>query len=146
MAISGRSGAGTCVDRNGVAVCQCNAGAAAAVGYNKAPHCDPITYTSSAPGADDYSDGLRNLKVCAPPYPSCGAGGWLEKHASSRPGVDCGGTQPPERLTKPGPAPTCSGPIGCGGCQEAPGAAPSTLLSLFFVGFVVLRRRRGRGR
>lgn len=133
----------TCVDRNGVAVCECASGKAAAPGGGTAPFCASIVFNGTTSGGEDYSDGFRDLEVCAPPPPSCGDGGWLIKRSSPRPGVTCGNTEPPERLTRPGPKPTCDGPFGCG-CQQTSSSAPvGTLFSLLLVGFAVLRRRRG---
>jgi MYXO-CTERM domain-containing protein len=138
-------GAGTCIDRNGVAVCDCNDGAAAAPGAT-VPRCEPIVFATTTPGGEDYSEPLRALDVCAPPPPSCDAGGWLHKIGSSRPGVDCGGAQPAQHLTRPGPKPTCDGWFGCG-CSS-PGAPPASMIVVFgVIGIMVLRRRpRGRGR
>lgn len=138
-------GLGTCVDRNGVATCDCNDGAGAAVG-GSLPRCEAIVFATTTPGGDDFSEPLRELAVCAPPPPTCSEGGWLHKVASPRPGVACGGTEPPAHQTRPGPRPTCGGLFGCG-CSS-PGAPPT---SMIFVGvavaFMVLRRRpRGRGR
>jgi MYXO-CTERM domain-containing protein len=135
----------TCIDRNGVAVCACGNGKAAAVGSGSAPHCDPIVFNGTTSGGEDYSDGFRDLEVCAPAPPTCYEGGWLVKHPSPRPGVSCGNNEPPESLTHPGPKPTCSGVFGCG-CQQTPSSAPvGTLFSLVLVGFAVMRRRRTRG-
>jgi hypothetical protein len=135
----------TCLDRNGVAVCECGNGKGAALGSGSAPHCDPIVFNGTTSGGEDYSDGFRDLEVCAPPPPACGEGGWLVKHASARPGVSCGNTEPAESLTRPGPKPTCGGAFGCG-CQETPSSAPfGMLFSVALVGFAVMRRRRVRG-
>jgi uncharacterized protein (TIGR03382 family) len=140
-------GAGTCVDRNGVAVCECSAGAAAAIG-GTVPRCETIVFDTNTRGGEDYSEPLRDLDVCAPPPPTCYPGGWLHKVASPNPGVKCGGTEPPEELTRKPPAPTCGGLFGgaCG-CQTQ-GPPPVSMVVVFgLVGVLVLRRRpRGRGR
>jgi len=137
----------TCIDRNGVAVCECGSGKAAAPGTSTAPVCASIVFNGTTSGAEDYSDGFRDLEVCAPPPPACGEGGWLVKHDVARPGVACGNNEPPESATRPGPKPTCGGPFGFGcGCQQTPGSAPfASLFSLVLVGFSVMRRRRARG-
>src|SRR6185503_2904733 len=48
-------GAGTCLDRNGVAVCECNAGAGAAIG-GSLPRCESIVFDTQTRGAEDYSE------------------------------------------------------------------------------------------
>ena len=134
-------GAGTCIDRNGVAVCACHDGTAARAGGANAPSCEAIQRTSQTPGASDYSDALKSLDVCAPAPPACGVDGWLVKTGSSRPGVNCGNVDPPAFRTQPGPAPTCQGWFGCAGCQSAPAPVP-TLALVWLVGAVIVRRRR----
>jgi len=138
-------GAGTCIDRNGVAVCQCTAGNGAIASYSSAaPTCTTIVTPSGGPGAQDYSEPLRGLAVCAPKPPVCGQDGWLVKTGSLRPGVDCGDTQPPESLTKEPPAPTCPGGFfGCSGCNAPGPAAPiGALGGAWLVALLVLGRRR----
>jgi MYXO-CTERM domain-containing protein len=137
-------GLGQCHDRNGVAVCTCNGGAAAVTEQSqRAPRCVAIAGFSGTPGAEDYSDGIRALDVCAAPVPACDVTGWYEQVQTPRLGVDCGDATPPaERLT-PTPAPTCgdasNGLYGCG-CQ---GTHPAGALALaWIVGFVLMRRRR----
>jgi uncharacterized protein (TIGR03382 family) len=139
----GLCGAGTCIDRNGVAVCECAEGAAAAAGAAASPICETIVFDSTSAGAEDFSDGLREIDVCAPAPPTCYDGGWLVKRTSPRPGVNCGGTEPPDRLTHPGPKPTCGGPFGLGcGCQSSTPPPATTLAVFALAGFGVLRRRR----
>jgi uncharacterized protein (TIGR03382 family) len=135
-------GNGSCVDRNGVAVCQCNPGTAAGLSGVFVPRCEPIVHTTATPGAQDFSDALRELDVCAPQPPICGDGGWLVERPSPRPGVRCGKVEPsPEQLRVPA-KPTCGFFGGCG-CQETPDAAPlTTLASALLVMLVMLRRRR----
>jgi hypothetical protein len=142
----GLCGAGTCIDRNGVAVCECAFNAAAAPGNGTAPTCETIIFDSSSAGAEDFSDGMRDLEVCAPAPPTCWEGGWLEKRTSPRPGVACGPmADPPQSLRTPGPKPTCGGAFGCGGCQEAPASSPfATLAALLGVCLLVMRRRAPR--
>lgn len=136
-------GAGTCIDRNGVAVCQCTAGNGAVTSYSSsAPTCTAITTPSGGPGAQDYSEPLRGLAVCAPKPPVCGPDGWLVKTGSVRPGVDCGDTQPAPELTREPPAPSCPGVFGCSGC-DVPGTAPiGALGGAWLVALLVFRRRR----
>ena len=134
-------GLGRCIDRNGIAVCACDAGAAAVPGA-KAPRCESIVFTSRTPGAEDFSQPLRDLSVCAPPTPSCGPDGWLIKTGSARPGVDCGDAAPsPDQLREP-PKPTCGWFSGCG-CEGTTPTAPLTfMLGAWAVLGLVLRRRR----
>ncbi len=138
-------GAGVCQDRNGVAVCACNAGAGAVTTLAGAPTCVAYDLSSQTPGAEDYSEQLRDLEVCAPALPECD-GGWYEKRTSPRPGVACGAQATPSPLQMiPKSGPSCGGFFGCGGCSEAPDGAPIGSLvgagTLFFA-LVVRRRRR----
>jgi hypothetical protein len=136
-------GAGQCVDRNGVAVCKCAEGLVAVAGNGTVPSCEPLRYATHTRGAQDYSEALRGLAVCAPPPPTCGPDGWLVKRESPRPGVACGTTvEPPAWLTQPKPKPTC-GPLGCGGC-EASDAGPFSIAIAWIVALFVLRPRRKR--
>lgn len=137
-------GAGQCIDRNGVAVCACNDGAAATVRLGgAAPSCAPVTSLSGSPGAQDFSEQLRGLAVCAPRPPVCGEGGWLEKTGTANPGVDCGDTEPDPALTREPPAPSCPGVFGCTGCDTPGPAAPvGGIAAAWLVALVVLRRRR----
>jgi hypothetical protein len=137
-------GLGACVDRNGVAVCKCSEGAIAVAGNGTVPRCEPIAYATHTPGAQDYSEALRGLAVCAPPYPTCGEDGWLVKQVSPRPGFACGNlTDPPPWLTQPKPAETC-GPLGCGGCESS-NAGPFSIGIAWLVLMFVVRPRRKRG-
>lgn len=141
--------AGTCIDRNGVPVCECPSGTAAAVGNDnaKAPHCVAITQVGVTPGAQNYTAPLGDLDVCAPPPPACGPDGWLVKRSVARKGVACEGveTDPPMSATRPTAAPTCGdgGFLGFGcGCQ-APNGDPLALFGgVAAVGLLVFRRRR----
>ncbi len=140
-------GMGQCRDRNGVAVCECDGGAAAVRTNAGVPRCEPISQLTGTPGAQDFSDPLRDLQVCAPPPPSCAEGGWLEHVGSPRVGVDCGDATPTEAQRTPPPAPTCGGLVGglsamygCGGCS---GSHPAGALALaWVVAFLLMRRRR----
>ncbi|MFN0248308.1 MAG: DUF2330 domain-containing protein [Kofleriaceae bacterium] len=144
-------GAGSCIDRNGVAVCDCNDGAAAIAGASSSPRCFPITREGATPGAQDYSEALRQLDVCEPAPPTCGEGGWLVKVGSSRPGVSCSGRNPDpsQSLREPGPPPTCDGFFdGCAGCStEGDGAggngAFAAIGGAWVLALVMFRRRRG---
>ncbi len=142
-------GLGDCHPMNGVATCACDGGAAAVVTADGVPRCVPIDGLSRGPGAEDYSVGMNQVRVCAAPPPTC-EGGWLELGTTPRPGVDCGDSAPrPEQLVVP-PAPTCAsddddrGLYGCGGCAgggSGPlGAIAGGLLVAFALG---ARRRRG---
>lgn len=141
-------GAGSCVDRNGVAVCDCNDGAAAIAGASSSPRCFPITRNGDTPGAEDYSEALRDLDVCEPAPPTCGEGGWLVKVGTNRPGVACAGRNPdpPQHLREPGPPPTCDSFFdGCAGCStESNGEGPFAAIGgAWILAFVLFRRRRG---
>ncbi|HEY5949633.1 MAG TPA: DUF2330 domain-containing protein [Kofleriaceae bacterium] len=138
-------GAGACVDRNGVAVCKCNDGAVAVAGTTgTVPHCDPIEFATFTPGGQDYSEALRGLSVCAPPYPSCGDNGWLVKQQSPRPGVACGNiSDPPPWLTTPKAKETC-GPFGCG-CESS-GGGPFSVGAAWIVIVLIARPRRKRAK
>jgi MYXO-CTERM domain-containing protein len=133
-------GAGTCVDRNGVAVCACDAGNAAVAGNGAAPFCRPIEQSSESRGGIDYSDALKPIDVCAPAPPTCGTDGWLVKTGTTRPGVDCGGTQPAHWRTVPPPKPVCDDFFGCG-CQGG-GEAPLPAMALAWICAAVMFRRR----
>jgi MYXO-CTERM domain-containing protein len=137
-------GAGQCIDRNGEPVCACDAGAAATASLTAAaPSCAPVTSLSGSPGAQDFSEELRGLKVCAPRPPACGPDGWLQKVGTVNPGVDCGDSQPDPALTREPPAPTCPGIFSCDGCDTPGSTAPiGGIAGAWLVALVVLRRRR----
>jgi hypothetical protein len=138
-------GAGSCVDRNGVAVCKCNEGMVAVAGTGAVPHCEPTQYATHTPGAQDYSEAMRGLAVCAPAYPQCGEDGWLVKQVSPRPGVACGNNlSPPPWLTTPKPQKTCS-PFGCGGCETS-GGGPFSVAVAWLVLVLIARPRRKRAK
>ena len=137
-------GAGQCIDRNGEPVCACDAGAAAIASLTAAaPSCAPVTSLSGSPGAQDFSEELRGLKVCAPRPPTCGPDGWLQKVGTVNPGVDCGDSQPDPALTREPPAPTCPGIFSCDGCDTPGSTAPiGGIAAAWLVALVVFRRRR----
>ncbi|HEY5922062.1 MAG TPA: DUF2330 domain-containing protein [Kofleriaceae bacterium] len=138
-------GAGSCLDRNGVATCKCNEGTIAVAGNGAVPRCESMQYATHTPGGQDYSEALRGLAVCAPAYPACGEDGWLVKQVSPRPGVACGNVNdPPAWLTQPKPDKTC-GPFGCGGCESSD-AGPLGIGLAGFVLFLLVAPRRKRAR
>jgi hypothetical protein len=138
-------GAGVCIDRNGVAVCACNSGAAAIAGTGDAPICAAAVHASRTPGAQDYSEPLRELEVCAPAPPSCGEYGWLEKRTSPRPGVACANTPQPSGMDLiPKADKRCGGAFGCGGCSAPDGALGGVVGAMWVVFALLLRRRRAR--
>lgn len=143
-------GLGVCVDRNGVPVCECNGGAAAVAGdVAPIPKCVSITELTGNPGAEDYSDPLSTLEVCAPPPPACGEGGWYVRQAVGigRVGVDCGDATPSAEQQESTPEPHCEGVRGMYGCGCAAGVGSAgnvagMLGMAWVVGFLVMRRRR----
>ncbi|MBA3396565.1 MAG: DUF2330 domain-containing protein [Deltaproteobacteria bacterium] len=137
-------GQGVCLDRNGVGVCACHAGAAAIAGTADIPRCEAVAIASQTPGAEDFSEPLRTLDVCAPAPPDCGDDGWLVKQPSPRPGVACGGPQPSAMDMIPKPKPTCGEFFGCGGCNQASDGAPIGVAvgAVWIFLALVMRRRR----
>ena len=140
-------GAGTCIDRNGVAVCECEAGAAAIAGASASPRCFAVTRGGTTPGAEDFSDALRDLAVCEPAPPTCGEGGWLVKVGTNRPGVSCPNRNPdpPQSAREPGPPPTCDGFFdGCAGCatEGSGNGAFAAIGGAWVLALVLFRRRR----
>ena len=137
-------GTGSCIDRNGVAVCACDPGTAARASTATAPRCEAVVIASQTRGAGDYSEPMRDLEVCAARPPSCGADGWLEKVGTTRPGVACGNIDPPAALTRPGPKPDCGRGLlgfGCGGCQQGEAPVP-TIAGIWIIAALFARRRR----
>ncbi|MGE5184919.1 MAG: hypothetical protein ACM31C_22780, partial [Acidobacteriota bacterium] len=129
-------GAGSCIDRNGVPVCACDAGAAAGLSAQSlAPYCAAIRRVTASPGADDFSEAYRSLQVCAPPPPSCSGDAQYELVGTNRPGVDCGNATPPPDMQ-------WSNSSGC--CQETREAPPFTFAggALLVLGVILRRRRR----
>jgi MYXO-CTERM domain-containing protein len=121
-------GAGACVDQNGVATCACESGAAAVVGEQ--PHCVPIVELTGSPGGEDFSDSFTDVRVCAPPPPTCGADGLLVFHEEIAAGVSCGGEVPdPSRVGDP-----CDDGFfeGCG-CRTSEGGAGGAFLGIIVV-------------
>ncbi len=130
-------GEGSCIDRNGVPVCACNAGAAAGLSAQSlAPYCAPITRVTASPGAEDFSEAYRGLAVCAPPPPSCFGNAQYELVGTSKPGVDCGNATPPAQMQ------WSSNSSGC--CQQTRQAPPFTFAggALLVLGVILRRRRR----
>jgi hypothetical protein len=135
-------GSGSCVDRNGVAVCECDSTAAAIVTVaGKAPTCLPIVEDTHTSGAQNYTAELESLKVCAPTPPMCGPNGWLEKGTSARPGVDCGNTEPDFFDTIEPPKRECQSFWGCG-CQGSGDPLGGVLISGVVAALLVGKRRR----
>jgi MYXO-CTERM domain-containing protein len=136
-------GMGACQDRNGIPVCACNGGAGAVAGdTGPIPRCEPISGLTQTPGAEDFSEPLRPLLVCAPPLAACDAGGWFEKVPSPRVGVDCGDATPTAEQQEPGPEPTCDGARSIYGCGCGAGHPAGALGLAWIVGFLLMRRRR----
>ncbi len=136
--VTATCGSGQCTDRNGIAVCTCDANTAAAVGVTS-PSCLPILAMTQSPGADDYSEALRGLDVCAPTPTSCGEYGWLENAGSTRPGLDCGNATPPDWMTHP----RSTGGWGCG-CQQTSDTSPFAFAAGAGIVLVLISRRRRR--
>ena len=131
-------GDGQCIDRNGVAVCACNSGAAAtALATALAPHCDTVQIETNSPGAENFSTPLADLPVCAPPPPTCDSGSKLVRVGSPIVGVDCGNATPAESLMM-----GTQGSSGC--CQQTRQTPPFGFMfgALFVLGAILRRRRR----
>ena len=130
-------GDGTCIDRNGIPVCQCNTGmAAGVVGTSLAPHCDAVQVETLTPGAQNYSTPLSQLQVCAPPPPACGGDGKYVLVGYGTAGVDCGNATPPMEMMMPSASSS-----GC--CQQSRRTPPLGFMAIAIVVMcVVLRRRR----
>src|SRR5262249_3649600 len=130
-------GDGTCVDRNGIAVCSCNAGTAALVGTTLNPTCAPIAVETHTPGAENFSAKLATLDVCAPPPPICYGNTKYENIGTTRPGVDCGGANPPDDMQM------SPGDSNSGCCQQSPQAPPIAFFSGALLVLAAILRRRG---
>ncbi len=135
-------GQGACVDRNGVPHCICSPGAAAVAGAGVAPRCEPVVRGSGGPGAQDWSDGLSGLAVCAPEPPSCGAGGWLVEVGAARPGTDCGNARPTAAQQRVPEPPHCGGLAGIYGCSCGAGGGPIAPVSGGLIVIALVLRRR----
>ena len=73
---------GECVDVGGFPASRCDDATASVLAPGVAlPTCLPVDQTSGSPGAENFSDLLRDLAVCAPVPPDCGEWGWLEANA-----------------------------------------------------------------
>ena len=130
-------GDGTCIDRNGVPVCQCNPGAAAvAFGTSLSPLCDVVHIETKTPGADNYSTPISQLGVCAPPPPYCGGNGKYIDVGTPVQGLDCGDATPPMDMMM-----SSASSSGC--CQQSRHTPPLGFIATALVVLgVVLRRRR----
>lgn len=140
-------GQGTCIDLGGFPACKCNEGAAAALGDpSPAPTCRSIEQRTGTPGAQNYTQSMDDIRVCAPPPPaSCGDFGWLERRTVTNPGEACASSQPNPALLAPPDPPTCADlglpePGGCGCRSGASGGG----LFLTLAGLLWLSRRRRR--
>jgi hypothetical protein len=131
-------GDGTCIDRNGVPVCQCNTGAAAGVvGTSLAPHCDTVQIETKSPGAENYSSPISQLQVCAPPPPACSGDAKYVTVGAAYPGVDCGNATPPIDMMM-----SSASSSGC--CQQSRHTPPLGFIAIAMVVMVVVLRRRRR--
>lgn len=154
-------GAGSCVEIGGFPTCECDAGAVAIVDEtDNELRCYPNATSVGDAGAMPYSTPMRDLEVCAPAPPSCGAEGWLvENDWAENHGVLCESSMPnPEDFEIP-PAPSCDEAggestgephdagidDGKGGCACSSDDAPAPLglgaLMLGWLGFMRRRRR-----
>jgi hypothetical protein len=125
---------GTCIDRNGIAVCACGPDMAAVATSTSAPRCATIVASTYTPGAQDYTAPLATLDVCAPAPPTCAAGAKYARVAVPIVGVDCGNANPPDDQITDGIA-----EAGC--CQGAP-PAPFFGGAAFVLALVLRPRRR----
>jgi MYXO-CTERM domain-containing protein len=151
-------GMGTCVDRGGVAACQCNPNTAASTSAMDRPVCRPIMWRTGGPGARNYTEEVETIPVCAPPPPSCGQWGWLIPTDPQRPGVQCVSSMPSADELEEPPAPTCADlgypaqgdPSFFNGCSCRAGSNGRDLaglgLLLLAVGMLLRPRRKRRGR
>ncbi len=136
---------GDCLDIGGFPTSVCADGTAGA--YDAAvgtPVCSTIIQSTETPGAEDFSDPIADLDVCAAAHPICGTDGWLVPNEYiSIQGLTCPENEPEESLKFPGDPPTC-GPFGCAGAPNAPASQttwPWLLLALGLLALPILRRR-----
>lgn len=132
--------AGTCSDRNGIAVCTCSPGTAAVPSGGGAPRCLPIVQPTGSPGAEDFSEGLRDLAVCAPPPPTCGPDMHYTYVGTTRAGVNCGNVDPPLLEQVAWSSQRCDA-FGCGGCASSDGPLGALFGAWLVVGALIVRRR-----
>ncbi|MDQ3338360.1 MAG: DUF2330 domain-containing protein [Myxococcota bacterium] len=126
-------GDGTCIDRNGIAVCACAPNTAARATATAAPSCAAIELETSTPGAENFTGALASLDVCAPPPPSCEPGAKYMRVETPRLGVNCGDANPPEDMQTTG--------YSDGGCCGATSLPPLTVAwTLLVLGWLVRRR------
>jgi MYXO-CTERM domain-containing protein len=99
---------GRCVDLGGFPAVDC--GDAVATLDGDAITCAALELDTATGGARDYTAGIADIRVCAPPPPaSCGEFGWLvDNDFKRRDGVLCESSVPQDRSRfVPPPAPTC---------------------------------------
>ena len=139
---------GTCLDVGGFPSCQCDDGFGASLGARQVT-CAAVEVQTGGAGADNYSNALEDLDVCAPQPYNCGPNGWLVENTSAvRHGVMCETSIPDPAWLRIPPAPRCEGDDGGAddedaGCTTAPGSvAPLGGLALVLGWLFVARRRR----
>jgi MYXO-CTERM domain-containing protein len=118
------------------------------------PMCRPIAIATGTPGAQDYTERVSDVRVCAPAPPDCGPWGWLEESDFvTIAGEACASSQPDPARLQPPPAPTCedlgypttdkpkAGGCGCTAAGRAHPTGPWAALALLFGLALALRRR-----
>lgn len=159
-------GSGECIDVGGFPACKCDPGSMGWLpGDATAVTCSLLVTATGSPGAEDFSQALRDLDVCAPPAPICdGPFSWLEPiEEVDIEGVECYPAPAQSELSIPA-EPTCaswqdyvesldplggtggfSAPTGAGreggGCRAAPDSSSLLWLALGGLFIVVVRRR-----
>lgn len=160
-------GDGSCTSIGGFAACDCGGAGHTLAGVGgggggAGQGCVPTLERLADPGARNFSEALRDIRVCAPhPPSSCGSRGWLVPNpAIAIRGEACDREPDPDRLVPP-PAPVCDGEDpgdvggsgeatsagGCGACSSGGGPAPLPPLAIaigaLWLALVArLRRRR----
>ncbi len=123
---------GECVDVGGFPAFVCDDGFAAAwgpeIGGTRDVLCSPVMLRTEGPGASNPSPALQDLDVCAPPPPSCAAGGWLVEREVSIEGVQCA-DPPDESWFEEPPAPDCSDEEEPTETDTAPASRPDVYLA-----------------
>ena len=154
-------GEGSCLDVGGFPTCVCDPNRAAAlpaattaIAGTVAPTCSVIMDRTGRAGGDDFSDGIEDVRVCAPAPPSCGPSGWLVRndHVTTQ-GVICPQSVPSSARLEIPPAPTCN-PLyprwgydeeRVDGCNASPwSTAPWGSMFLFLGATLAVARRRRR--
>ncbi len=142
-------GLGSCLDVGGFPTCRCQAGAAAALGEGSTvATCRAIRQQTGTPGAQDFSQDVSDIRVCAPMPPAfCGEYGWLVQRTDigSR-GEACASSAPDPALLSPPRAPSCEyfglkSPKGCG-CDAGRAPVDPGWLIFAIIGALLLLRRR----